>query len=72
MEQSGEELKVGCAELPAHKRDEVWAASGLDPVEEVEHLCPFHVPVLAGNPLSVARQTLFGHVVHSRMTLSLA
>jgi hypothetical protein len=72
MKQPGEELKVGCTELPAHKRDEVWAASWLDPVEEVEDLCPFHVPVLAGHPRSVVPQTLFSHVVHSRMTLSLA
>jgi hypothetical protein len=53
MKQLGEELKVDCGELPAHKRDEVWAACGLNPVEEVEDVSPFHVPVLAGNPLSV-------------------
>jgi hypothetical protein len=72
MEQSGEELKVGCAELPAYERDEVWAASRLDPVEEVEDIAPFHVPVLAGNPRSVVPQTFLGHVVHSLMTLCLA
>jgi hypothetical protein len=52
-EQAGEALKVGCAELPAHKRDKAWTACGLDPVEEVEDLGPFHVPVLTGNPRSV-------------------
>jgi hypothetical protein len=72
MEQAGETLKVGGAELPAHKRDEVWAASGLNPVEEIEDLSPFHVPVLAGNPRRAIRQMLFGHIVHARMTLNLA
>jgi hypothetical protein len=72
IKQSSERLTVGCAEVPAHQRDKVWTASGLDPVEEIEDLSPFHVPVLAGNPRSVVSQMLFGHVIHSLMTLSLA